>query len=325
MLQTATARALFFVVFSGAAAFGADPQLLNLAMPNAQVMAGINVASAESSPLGQYLIAHMSGEQALRDLIAQTGFDPRRDLTEVLAASVAQTSSAATADASESIVAVKGTFNVSQILAALGTDKTKQSTTYNGATLISGTDQKGSAVAFIGPTIAVMGNLASVKAAIDRSATTNTLSEPLASQVKTLSAGNDVWAVSIASLAGLIPTTPGNTPQADPGAQTFQLLKNIRSASSGIKFGPNIVFTGQAVADTAQNASALADVTRMLVSLAGMGAANQSSEAAALAQLLGSVQVSAAGAVVSVSATISEAQIETFLNANQATSHSRKM
>ena len=71
--------------------FAADPGLLSLAMPNARVMAGINVEQARLSPFGQYLMSEFAGrEVGLETLVGATGFDPRRDLREVLLASPAR-------------------------------------------------------------------------------------------------------------------------------------------------------------------------------------------------------------------------------------------
>jgi hypothetical protein len=66
--------------------FAADPGLVSLAMPDAQFMAGVNVAQAMLSPLGQFLLTQPGqlAEAGLPKLIETTGFDPRRDLREVL-------------------------------------------------------------------------------------------------------------------------------------------------------------------------------------------------------------------------------------------------
>ena len=122
------------------------------------------------------------------------------------------------------------------------------------------------ALAFIGNSVAVVGDLASVKAAIDRSTGINSIDSGLAAQVHTLSTTEDAWSVSMASLSALLPGAA--TGENASVAQTLQLVKNIQSSSGGVKFGANVQFTAQAVADSPQNASALADVIRMVASLA---------------------------------------------------------
>ena len=49
--------ALFTV--SAALSAAADPQLLNLVMPDAQVMAGVNVEQAKTTPFGQYVLSQI--------------------------------------------------------------------------------------------------------------------------------------------------------------------------------------------------------------------------------------------------------------------------
>ena len=82
------AGVLLSVLPIGSSALAADSQLLNLVMPGAQVMAGVNVTTAEISPLGQYLLAQIgSNNKGLQGFMAATGFDPFKDVTEVLMAS----------------------------------------------------------------------------------------------------------------------------------------------------------------------------------------------------------------------------------------------
>ena len=75
-----TVGALLF----SAGLFAADPQLMNLVMPDAQMMAGINVTTAKTSLFGQFLLTQVAATAGthFEQLAAATGFDPRRDLTE---------------------------------------------------------------------------------------------------------------------------------------------------------------------------------------------------------------------------------------------------
>jgi hypothetical protein len=303
------AGAVIASVFVGNA-FAVDSQLLNLVMPDAQVMAGMNVTNSEISPLGTFILLHLSNDQNLEKLIAATGFDPRKDLTEMLAAS----NGSQTAPAS--LVLAKGNFDVAKIVAQVSQSSNQQVSQYAGATLITGLDAKDTgAAAFIGSSIAIAGNVASVKAALDRSSGVNSISPALATQVHTLSTTEDAWSVSMASLGALIPGAIASPGSADGMAgQTLQLVKNIQSSSAGLKFGANVQFTAQAVADTPQDASALGDVIKMIASLAAMSAGSNP-DAAAIAQTLQSLQVTTTGATVNLAATVPEAQVETLLSA----------
>ncbi|MES1258776.1 MAG: hypothetical protein ABUS51_10105 [Acidobacteriota bacterium] len=294
------------VVGMCASAFAADTQLLNLVMPDAQVMAGVNVTTAKISPFGQYLLSQIgANDTGLQDFIAKTGFDPRQDVTEILAASSGNPATPG------GLVLGKGNFHVDQLVAAFAAEKNQQTQTYAGATLITGTDAKAThAVAFIGTSIAVAGDVASVKAALDRASGVNSISPALAVRVQALSTTQDAWSVSLASVASLIPGAV--VPPAGPATQTLQLVKNIQSSSGGVKFGANIEMTGQALADTPQNAAALADIVRMVAGLVSMSAA-QNPQAAGAAQLLQNLKVSTDGNAVNLSASIPEAQVEALI------------
>ncbi len=77
----------FFSVLGMAACLSAaDQGLLNLAGPDTRIVAGINVQQAKTSRFGQFLIANAmkQQDQGFRQFVAETGFDPTTDLTEVL-------------------------------------------------------------------------------------------------------------------------------------------------------------------------------------------------------------------------------------------------
>ena len=80
----------------------------------AQVMAGVNVEQVRLSPLGQYLLSARGRklpDAGLSKLMETSGFDPRRDLREILfSANVAQRTLAV------GVFLARGTFDVSKIL-----------------------------------------------------------------------------------------------------------------------------------------------------------------------------------------------------------------
>jgi hypothetical protein len=294
------------VVLLSASAFAADTQLLNLVMPDAQVMAGMNVTTSKISPFGQYLLTQISAnDQGLRDFVSKTGFDPRQDVSEILAASTGN------AAAPSGIVLARGNFNVDSLVSLISAEHKQQVTSYAGARLITGTDPKDThAIAFIGTSIAVLGDVASVKAALDRAGSVNSISPALATKVQALSTTQDAWSVSLASIGSMIPGGIG--PKDGPATQAFQLVKNIQSSSGGVKFGTIIQVTGQAVADTPQNATALADIVRMVAGLVSMTAA-QDPHVASAVQMLQSLKVTTDGAAVNISAGFPEAQVEELI------------
>jgi hypothetical protein len=287
--------ALAALLAFGPSAFAADSQLMNLVMPDAKVLAGVNVTSALTSPLGQFAL------QQLHVGAAMPAFLRPDNITEVLAASAANPGSPA------GLLLMKGTFDPSAIIAALAAAPKQPSynvSTYAGATLITFPKN---AVAFIGSSIAVAGDPASVTAALDRSANTNTLDAVLMAQVGNLSATEDAWVVSTASPGALL---PANAPA--QAAQASQFLANVQSFSGGVKFGQDVPVTLDVVANSPQNAEALGNVVKLLITMAG-----SASNSGPLPSLLQNLQVNTSGSTLDLAVTIPEAQIEALISAGK--------
>jgi hypothetical protein len=320
MRQTAVLLSLLSCFTLSGTAFAADSQLMNLVMPDAKILAGVNVTSAENSPLGQFLLSKLGLIGGVpQDFITATGFNPLQDVSEVLAATAADPAHHGL------LVLARGTFPVDKIGGLLAGNKNWQVTTYGGATLVSATNPKEKqAVAFIGNSIAVAGDLASVQAAIDRNTGVNSIDPALASTVNQLSGSEDEWLASSASVGSLIPAkaTLGAAGTANPAAATIlPLLKNIQAFNGGVKFGDTVAITGQAVTSSPQNASALNAVIRLGVMLAGSAGGNTAAnqQLAALTQVFQTLQVTVNGPAVDLSLSISEAQIETLVNSLSTT------
>ena len=298
MRQTALLAVAFLV---GLPAFAVDQQLLNLVMPDARIMAGANVANAKNSAFGQFILRQIpAGEQSLQNLISVSGFDPRQDLAEILVASPARQGS------KTALVLARGNFDVAKITAAVK----GQTQTYNGATLIvPATAKDHGAVAFLNGSIAIAGDTASVKSALDRQNNANSIDPALAAKVQSLSASEDAWSASIASLGSLLPMGADTA----SSNQITSILKDVQSSSGGVKFNDQTVnITGQAMADTPQNAGALGDVIRLIVMLVNNNAAANTQSAAA-AQLLKSLEITTDGNAVNLALTVPESQFEAFL------------
>jgi hypothetical protein len=301
--STAALAALFSGVLSAA-----DPQLLNLVMPDVKVMADVNVTQAKASPFGQYVLAQMPPQQ-LEQIAAKTGFDPAHDVTELLFAGTG-------ASQRSGLVLALGNFNVPTISNAIakfqaGTD------TYRGVTIFEDPQKQGG-LAFLSGTVAAAGDLANLKAAIDRLSAPAILPPALLAEVAQLSAADDVWAfttVPPASLkAAAIPGLPSGAGNA---------LGTVQSLSGGVKFGTNVVATVQAQTDTAQNAAGIAGMIQFVVNMAQAKAADEP-QVQALAKAL---TVTADGATVNLSLTVPSAQLQEMIRSKSGASahaHSHK-
>lgn len=319
------------VLVSAGTAFGADPRLLNLVMPNATTLAGANVTNAEITPFGQYVLAQITSsvDQEFQNFVTTTGFDPRHDISEILAASASNVASPS------GLVLAIGNFNVPQITAAIAAKAPAQAAqSYDGATLFTSinpvSNPKSSfSLAFLGANIAIVGDTVSVKAAIDRSQGANSIDPALAVQVQALSTTEDAWVVTNSPLTSLIPgfgaqsaapAAGGTTPA--PVSPFAGIFSSIQGSSGGVKFGDNIQITGQVLTTDAASATSLANVLQALVSIVSMssGQSGQDSQIAVLAQILQGMKVTADGAAINVALSIPEAQVESILNSmkNQA-------
>jgi hypothetical protein len=297
----------FITIFAGTLP-AVDQKLLNLVMPDAKVVAGVNVLSAKNSPFGQSILSQFSGNSNFTMFTTKVGFDPTQDLIEVLTASNADMTNHG------GLAMATGTFNVSAITtAAMGAGTVSE--TYNGVNLLED-PQKAGAVAFLTSSLAVAGDLANVKAAIDRQSSPSTLPLSLLNQIKNLSASEDAWFVSIIPVANLLaPNTGVVAPGLGANANTqLNIAKQIQSANGGVKFGNTVAFTGSAVADTAQNATNLAGMLQLVANMLQLQA-SQNPQAAAIGKAL---TVSSSGTSVNVALTLPQDQFQKLLKPQAA-------
>jgi hypothetical protein len=302
-------------IFSVGSAMAADPALLNLVMPDAKVLAGVNVTTASISPLGQFIISKIGlNGQYPQKFIAATGFNPLQDVTEILAATAADPANPS------GLILASGTFPVAKITAALAGNANASVQTYDGATLITGVNPKekvAHAVAFIATTVAVAGDLTSVKAALDRIANPASIDPALAVQVKQLSGTEDEWLVSSASIASLLPAS-ATAGAKGPALQVLPLLNSIQSFDGGVKFGTSVAFSGEAVTSSAQNAASLQAVVKLGLALASSYQGANNPQAQELLQLLQTLQVTVSGQAVDLALSVPESQLEALVNSAQA-------
>ncbi len=295
ILTTAALAALFCGALPAAAA---DPQILNLVMPDAEVVAGINVQQATATPFGQYVLSLIAPQdQQIQALATLIGFDPRRDVRELLVASAGATGAAARVG----LAFARGSFDPAKIAAA-ATLAGAKSETYGGLTILEDAKQTGGVV-FVDATLAVLGDLASVKAAIDRRTAPTLLPAALSAQVNQWSLSQDAWVVDMAPLASLRP--PAGAPKL-PGLAQAAAFQFIQQASAGVRFGPMVLVSAQAQADTAQNAAALAGVIQLVTNLA-QAQAGQNPQAA---MLLKSMTVTAQGNALNLTMALPQDQIQ---------------
>ncbi|MEP6963036.1 MAG: hypothetical protein ABI995_13230 [Acidobacteriota bacterium] len=288
------------LVLAGSSAWAAaDPQLLNLMMPDAKVLAGVQVEHAKTSPFGQFLLAQAGPIAQFDQLKAAIGFDPRTDLSEVVVGSTGASKP------NQGLLAGHGTFPASRIagMAALAGAVSEE---YRGLTLLGnkpGTAGAGDIVGvFLNASTVVAGDRALVKAAVDRWILPGTARGALVDRALAVSASAQAWGVAtgLAELTGkVMPTAPNAPPQA---AAVQNLVSAVNQVSGGLNFGAtDVSVRGQAVARSAEDAQSLADVMRFMLAMAQQS------------PLAGGVQVESQGSAVNFSLSLMEAQAEGLL------------
>ena len=287
-----------------------DPNLLRLVMPDAKVVAGLQVTQTKKSAFGQFVLSHMQVEDdAFKKFMAQTGFDPRRDLSEIVMASNWEQAT----PQSRWLVVARGTFNRSAITtAALANGGA--TTNFQGVDVLTYAppvpQENRNGIAFFDASNAVMGDIASVKAAIQRRQSNAATPANILAKVRTLSAKNDFWFVTlvpISEFAGAVPNA--NLSSAMKG----NLLAAVHEASGGIRFGETVNISGEAVTRSDKDAQALVDVFKFV---AGMVQTNRANDPAVnqVATLLDALDLQTKDNVMTLSLAIPEKQLEQILD-----------
>ena len=222
---------------SAASAFSAvDAGLLALVPPDAQLVSGVHVSQSRVSPFGQFVISQFQTEPGdLQNLVNQTGFDPGKDVSEVLMGFNGKPKEG------NGLVLARGNFDPERIrTAAIAKGATVES--YLGTDLIvcggTGPRLRGAVGAFISRSRAVAGDRDSVKYAIAHANMTQPpgLNPALAAKINAISASADAWFVSFvrarpffrtcsipvrqaraAEQLGLRPFNPSSNPAAPSG------------------------------------------------------------------------------------------------------------
>jgi len=307
---------LAFLAVAAISSAAVDPALLNMVPPDAKIISGIQVDQSKASKFGQYVLGQMTSDNAgMKQFIADTGFDPRRDLNEIVVATTGTT------EAPQFVVVGRGVFNPSRILTAAQANGAEV-TSYNGIQLLSHADAKSdNAIGFIDAGTAVMGTTAAVKAAIDRRGSATKLDAATLNKVRDLSNANDAWFLSTVPVTDFLAGKMGGTDMGQ--AMGGNLFQSIKAASGGVKFTTNaITISGEAVTRSDQDATALADVIRFVAGLVQQSKDN-SEQAKQAASLLSTLQLSTQSSTLKLSLSIPEDVAEKLFmpSQNKARAH----
>ncbi|MEP6535297.1 MAG: hypothetical protein ABJF23_08280 [Bryobacteraceae bacterium] len=292
-------RTLVFAL-AACSAFAADSSLLSLLSPDAKVVAGIYVDRSTASQFGQFMLRRMQREDAaLNKFVTATGFDPRRDLTEVIV------SSADAQNTGHGLVVAHGTFDIVR-LAAQAKLSGGFLTNYKDVQVISG--KSDGWIAFLDSRTVAAGDAALVRAAVDRRGSAVGIDPKLAAKVSEVSGKYDAWMVSIAPLSkfsGKLPDPRMN------GMINGEMVQGIEQASGGVQFGASVQISGEAVTRSEKDATALADVVRFLAGMVQMN--REKPEMAKFASVLDTMSLKSSANTLSISLSVPESDLEQML------------
>jgi len=319
-----TARTLLFSVLTLPAlalAQSNNIDLFSFVMSDAQLIAGAHVDSAKNSPFGQFVLSQSPmGEKYLQSFIAETGMDPRADITEVIGA----WNGAPTANG-HWLIAARGTFGSS--IETMEVNALKNGaviTRLPGVDLLAitkpgmNTQEANLCIAlFTDGFTDLIGDCTSVNAAIQFGSSSFGAASPVAMTARDLRAKQDLWfasAVPLSEISSFVPT--GATGSGSPlsGVLNSKLFLAIQQISGGVKFpsasqGSGAQLSAELLLDSPQDATSLLNVVNFLASIVQMNSSSIPAAAPFLA-LLSNLETSVAGSTLNVGLNISETSLE---------------
>ena len=298
-------KSILILLISASLAGAVDPGLFNQVMPEAKVFVGINFAGLSTSPLGQMVLAQSeSGSEQIKALKRTIGFDPLKDMREILIASTGE------AKNSRSLVLVRGTFPKFEALASAAGTPIQS---YKGIPVLSMKQPANDAIlALLNPSMIAVGDRKSVQAAIDRRGVNVGLDSRLVARVQELSRQYDFWMVGkVPEGAFAAASVPG---QQLGGLLQGDIVKSVVEFGGGVKLGSELTIAGEAVTRTGKDAVALADVLKFFIGMAQMSARKDPKAASSMA-FLQKLSLRAEGNVTKMSLTVPAAEVEKAVQA----------
>ena len=313
---------LLLLLAGSLSAFAAvDSGLLSLLPSDAQTVASMNVDASRSSTFGQFMLRQMSSnDQSFQDMVAQTGFDPRRDLQSFVLASMPATTSGNGKTQSRFAVLARGIFNQS-LITSRALAKGMVATTIGGSPVLESSSGSPTALAFPETGIAVFGDRSSVEQILTNRANPSNLSSDLQAQISYASANNDAWFASTLPANHLVGHVPDAAGALGGSQQQSQVMQAVLESSGGIQFGSNVQLSFNALTRSDKDATSLTDFIRLVSSMVQMQRQNDP-RAALLAPAVDGMKLRADGRQVYTSLTIPEADLEQLVASQpKASSH----
>ena len=282
-----------------------DNVLARMVPADTVTLIGMRMEQLRVTPLFQKLIAQQKLPQ-FDDFAKESGFDPRRDVRDVLLAS----------NGKQTVLLARGNFHVTVPPKA-------NKLNYHGYVIVTNNDAPGHEAGFciLDSTLAVAGPLPVLESALDqyKSGKTNNASA-LLTKARSIDEAYQLWVIANGNQTFLSQNLPG-APQGFDIGRIFRSLQNtlieadLRSGLKGFAEGDCV---------TAQDAKSLSDATRGMV---GMGRLNTPENQPDLLRLWDGIKVQQTDRKVTVTVDIGQDLIDQLLKLVQAApaQKSRKM
>ena len=231
---------LFLFIAPAAFAQG-DPKILNLLPADTRMLFGMRIRAVVESALAQNLSSDIqSAAGDWKKIISLGGFDPLHDVEEVLL-----TSSGAVEHPTVLVIA-RGTFDVARLAS--------NAKLYHDVPLVTGGKSPNDSFAFLDGTTVLAGDLAEVKGAIDRRASTAGLSAALSSRIAKFRDHYDIWGVA---------ELPPGLAKSVPNPAQAQLLDSIDRVQFGMSVAHGLEITAEVHARSVKDADQFAAYVKL--------------------------------------------------------------
>jgi hypothetical protein len=293
--------------------------LFSFVMADAQLIAGANVDSAKNSTFGPFVLTQIPvGEKYLTVFMSETGIDPRSDVTELLAA----WNGTATGGA-QWLIGAHGNFSPSiETIEANALSNGGAITHLAGVDLVEAGNSTNPQAAnlciglFTDGFTDVIGDCASVHAAVEPGPASSGAAASLATQGQLLRSQQDLWLVSVVPLtqfANLFAGANGGGMGNLGGVLKSNLFQAIQQVRAGVKFASaapaGAQFSAGITMNSAQDATSLLNVVNFIVGLLKTSA-GASPASSGIAALLGNLEASVSGSILNIGLNIPEATLE---------------
>ncbi len=289
---------------AAAAAYAADPALINRIPADSKVVVGINIAGFGASPAAKSLFGQAQAAQPeLQQMAKAAGVDPLRDVKEILIASRGDQKN------NQGLVLMRGAFDPAKLTAMAG-QAGAAARDYRGVTVLAGKNSNEGWLALLDSSTVAYGDPASVRGVIDGRGAGPGPDPKLRARIAQAAGAYDFWFASTAPLADLASGTDAG--QLGGAALQGELLKAVEEISGGVKFGADLVFGLEAATRSDKDAAALTDVLRFFSGMAQASAQKDPKTAQSLG-FLDKLELRTQGNVALVRLTVPGAEINKMM------------